>query len=174
MFLQEGFPITGYRRFRNRRYFTTMINCFHRGYPKISVVPEILLPCFLCKNISYNFRRLAMFYLKRLYSKTLDVSMMNRDWPILLQEFWIRWQFVIVNRSQTSLMQMLYFVILMALKHPNQWAVIKLCVKKGIHFFYLGFLSRTFTIHRTAGEGEGVSSTPLFNFCLLLAFLHRS
>ena len=31
-------------------------------------------------------------------------------------------------------------------------------------FFYLGFLSRTFTIHRTAGEGEGYlfySSLPL-------------
>ena len=31
-------------------------------------------------------------------------------------------------------------------------------------FFYLGFLSRTFTIHRTAGEGEGY----LFNFSLPL------
>ena len=33
-----------------------------------------------------------------------------------------------------------------------------------IFFFYLGFLSRTFTIHRTAGEGGGYlfnSSLPL-------------
>ena len=33
-----------------------------------------------------------------------------------------------------------------------------------IFFFYLGFLSRTLTIHRTAGEGEGLffnSSLPL-------------
>ena len=34
----------------------------------------------------------------------------------------------------------------------------------GYFFFYLGFLSRTFTIHRTAGEGGGYlfnSSLPL-------------
>ena len=31
--------------------------------------------------------------------------------------------------------------------------------------FYLGFLSRTFTIHKTPGEGEGY----LFNFSLPLA-----
>ena len=34
-------------------------------------------------------------------------------------------------------------------------------------FFYLGFLSRTFTIHRTAGEGEAISLTPLYHFHLL-------
>ena len=27
--------------------------------------------------------------------------------------------------------------------------------RKKLYFFYLGFLSRTFTIHRTAGEGRG-------------------
>ena len=32
-------------------------------------------------------------------------------------------------------------------------------------FFYLGFLSRTFTIHRTAGKG-GIYLTPLFYFQL--------
>ena len=31
--------------------------------------------------------------------------------------------------------------------------------KKGF-FFYLGFLSRTFTNHRAAGEGEGISLPP--------------
>ena len=31
-------------------------------------------------------------------------------------------------------------------------------------FFYLGFLSRTFTNHRTAGEGEGISLTPHYHF----------
>ena len=31
-------------------------------------------------------------------------------------------------------------------------------------FFYLGFLSRTFTIHRTAGEGGGIYLTPLYHF----------
>ena len=39
-------------------------------------------PVLSCKNISYSFTRLAMVYLKHLYSTTLDVSMMNRDWPI--------------------------------------------------------------------------------------------
>ena len=33
-----------------------------------------------------------------------------------------------------------------------------------IFFFYLGFLSRTFTNHRTAGEGEGISLTPHYHF----------
>ena len=38
------------------------------------------------------------------------------------------------------------------------------------HFlFYLGFLSRTFTNHRTAGEGEGISLTPHYH----LHPLHR-
>ena len=31
-------------------------------------------------------------------------------------------------------------------------------------FFYLSLLSRTFTIHRTAGNGEGISLTPLYHF----------
>ena len=34
-------------------------------------------------------------------------------------------------------------------------------------FFYLGFLSRTFTIHKTAGEGEGICLPPLYHFLLL-------
>ena len=33
-----------------------------------------------------------------------------------------------------------------------------------IFFFYLSFLSQTFTIHRTAGEGEGICLTPLYHF----------
>ena len=36
-------------------------------------------------------------------------------------------------------------------------------------FFNLGFLSRTFTIHKVAQEGEGY----LFNFSLLPPTLHR-
>ena len=60
----------------------TMIQGIHRRYPKISISSEVLLLCWLCKNIIYNFTRLAMFYLQHLCSKTLDVSMMNRDWPI--------------------------------------------------------------------------------------------
>ena len=33
-----------------------------------------------------------------------------------------------------------------------------------IFFFYLGFLSRTFTNHRTAEKGEGISLTPHYHF----------
>ena len=36
-----------------------------------------------------------------------------------------------------------------------------------IYFFYLGFLSRKFTIHRTAGEGESIYLAPLYHFHLL-------
>ena len=59
--------------------FRTMKQFVHRRYPAISIFSEILLLCYLCKSISYNFTRLAMFYLKHLCSKTLDVPMMNRD-----------------------------------------------------------------------------------------------
>ena len=31
-------------------------------------------------------------------------------------------------------------------------------------FFYVSFLSRTFTNHRTAGEGKGISLTPHYHF----------
>ena len=36
-----------------------------------------------------------------------------------------------------------------------------------VFFFYLGFLSRTFTSNRTAGEGEGISVFPHYHFHLL-------
>ena len=31
-------------------------------------------------------------------------------------------------------------------------------------FFYLGFLTRTFTIHRHQGKGEAISLSPLYHF----------
>ena len=34
-------------------------------------------------------------------------------------------------------------------------------------FLYPGFLSQTFTIHRTAGEGEAISLAPLYHFHLI-------
>ena len=40
-------------------------------------------------------------------------------------------------------------------------------IKVFLFFFYLGFLSQTFTIHETAGEGEGIYLTPLYHFHLL-------
>ena len=107
-----------------------MIYCVHRGYSKISILSEIELLCCLCKIISYNFTRLAIFYLKHLYSKAVDVSMMKRDWSMFFQ-FFLRWQFVILNTSQTSFMFMLYLV--RAVKHPSNWAVFKLCVKKELN-----------------------------------------
>lgn len=54
----------------------------------------VLLRCSR-NNISKNFRRLAEFYLKNICS---NVSMMNRDWSIVFQEF------VIMNKSHTSFM----------------------------------------------------------------------
>ena len=39
-----------------------------------------------------------------------------------------------------------------------------LLIEKGIFFVYLGFFSRTFTIHRTAGEGEGIYLATLYYF----------
>ena len=43
------------------------------------------------------------------------------------------------------------FIILLHSKHCLQI----MCLFVFVFFFYLGFLSRTFTIHRTAGEGGG-------------------
>ena len=63
----------------NHGAFRTTKHCVHRRSPRISIFSEILLLCYLCKNIGYNFTRMAMFYLKHLYNKTLCVSMMNRD-----------------------------------------------------------------------------------------------
>ena len=41
-------------------------------------------------------------------------------------------------------------------------------------FFFLGFLSQTFTNHRTAGEGEGIFLTPHYHFHLLYRHLDIS
>ena len=68
-----------------------------------AILKSQLLYC-MCKNISYNFTKLAMFYLTHLCSKALHVPMMNRDWPIVFQDLFVRGQFVIVNKSQISFM----------------------------------------------------------------------
>ena len=51
-------------------------------------------------------------------------------------------------------------------KYANGYAATSLTLLSSVcvFFFFLGFLSRTFTIHRTAGKGEGY----LFNSSLLL------
>ena len=86
LFLPEQFPIfLTYGTLMGRGRvdgFITMMHCAHRRYPKTSTFFEILLLCCPCKNISCSITRLAMFYLKHLYSKTLDVSVTNRDWSI--------------------------------------------------------------------------------------------
>ena len=61
--------------------FRTMTHCVRGGYLIFLISSKILLLCSLCKKISYNFTRLAIFCLKFLYGKTLDVSMMSRNCP---------------------------------------------------------------------------------------------
>ena len=47
----------------------------------------------------------------------------------------------------------------------NQWTNFYMIRASVIFFFCLGFLSRTFTNYRTAGEGEeGISLTPRYHF----------
>ena len=52
-------------------------------------------------------------------------------------------------------------------KYDAQYFIFGTCPHIYIFFFYLGFLSRTFTIHGTAGEGGGYLLTPLYHFHLL-------
>ena len=59
--------------------FRTMINWFHRAYPKISILSEIVMLYCLCKNITNNSRRLSLLYLKHFNSKALEVFTMNWD-----------------------------------------------------------------------------------------------
>ena len=47
--------------------------------------------------------------------------------------------------------------------HFSSWTVIIHLLGKPF-FFYQGFLSRTLTIHRIAGEGRGPSFIPLYHF----------
>ena len=54
-------------------------------------------------------------------------------------------------------------------KYDAQYFIFGTCPHIYIFFFYLGFLSQTFTIHGTAGEGGGY----LFNSSLPLPPLHR-
>ena len=59
-------------------------------------------------------------------------------------------------------------------KYADRYAATSLTLRSSlcVFFFFLGFLSRTFTIHRTAGKGEGYlfNSSPL----LPLASLTRT
>ena len=84
--------------------FRTMRECVNKRYPEFSIFSQNLLLCCLCKNISYNFYELTEVDPSFLYT------------------------------SQTYFIKILNFlVILMAVKHPNQPPVIKLCLKKGIN-----------------------------------------
>ena len=71
LFLPERFPkFLGLKFFWD---FRTMKHCVHRRYPAILIFFffffEILLLCYLCKNISYNFTTLVMksWHRKRLF-----------------------------------------------------------------------------------------------------------
>ena len=78
LFLWEQFP-----KFWGPHYI-------QRVYRKLLILSEIVLLFCLCKNINHSFMRLSIFYLKHLYSKTLDVSIMNIDWLISFQEFFLK------------------------------------------------------------------------------------
>ena len=83
LFLPERFAnFWGFDRWCPQNHET--LCSVHRRYPTILIFSEILLLCYMRKIISYNFTRLAVFYLKLLYSKTLDDAMMNRSWPIFV------------------------------------------------------------------------------------------
>ena len=45
----------------------------------------------------------------------------------------------------------------------SRWGVM-FSFSRSLIFFNLGFLSQTFTIHRTVREGEAISLTPLYHF----------
>ena len=108
-----------------------MMHSIHRGYFKILFLCKVVLLCCLCKNTSYIFTRIGMFYLKQLYSKILDIYMVNREWQVFFRKISIRWQFIILDKLQISLIKMLYFIIiLMTVMHLSQWAVTKLCFIK--------------------------------------------
>ena len=159
LFLQQRFPKLWDL---NRICFLNNDNFVKKGYTKIWILSEIVLLCCFCKNISANSLRLAMLYLKHLYGKSLNVSTMNRDRPIFFQEFFIRWQFVIMKKSRTSFMLVLYFVVILAaVKHPNQETIIKFCVKKKFIEIFL-FPRFMYSIARTCTR----------NF--RSAFLHRT
>ena len=78
LFLPERFS---YFLDLNRRYFLDHEKLCSQRVSYSLFFPEILLLYYLCKKSSYSFMRLAMFYLNHLYSKTLDVSIINWDWP---------------------------------------------------------------------------------------------
>ena len=79
--------------------------------------------------------------------------------------------FIILNHPTDLLLQTAdkytYEKIAILRKYADGYAATSLTLHSSVcvFFFFLGFLSRTFTIHRTAGKGKGY----LFNSSLLVA-----
>ena len=79
LFLPERFPIVlgSHRRcFQNHETFSSQkVSCNLYIYVERKIEGYIcrVLLCFLCKNISHNFTRIAMFYVNHLYVKHLYI-----------------------------------------------------------------------------------------------------
>ena len=96
-FLQQRFPKLWSM---NRICFLNHDNCVKKEYENLD----------FAWNYQYRFHETGYVYLKHLYSKSLNVSVMNRDRPIFFREFFIRCHYEI---SQTSFMLVLYFVVIL-------------------------------------------------------------
>ena len=97
--------------------------CCRVAYVKISVTVSGDWPCFIW-NIS--IARLWVFL------------WWTWVWSIFFQEFFIRWQFVIINKLQTLFMYMLYFVVILTVSKSmsSNWIV----HQKRIHYSLFIFL----------------------------------
>ena len=120
---------------------------------------------FLKKVIHFQnsllFERLACFYV------TISGNFERFQYLTLKQIFW---------KAKTFFKKLVYCFLVESTKIGNasfpyktvmskaNFKIKRMMSTKWTFFFYLGFLSRTFTIHRTAGEGGGYffnSSLPL-------------
>ena len=138
IFLTSGRIEFIFLRERFSKFWGLNMRCIknHEGILQFQFFFLKLYSSVVCVKVSVTASRDWPYFIWNiLYSKTLsvhqDVSMMYRDWSIFFQEFFTRWQFVILNTSQTSFILILFFVIfLTAVKHRNQWLTIRLFVKK--------------------------------------------
>ena len=94
------------------------------------------------------------------YWKTFkfDLACIFRKITCLSAKIWLFLAFGVVSKSTTTLQSFLITT------HPTLLESFDNVSNFFVFFFYLGFLSRTFIIHRTAGEGGGYlynSSLPL-------------
>ena len=85
----------------------------------------------------------------------------------VLQWFFLHWEILIMFLSQSPL---IFCRTQNRIPHSIVWLMAVFVLIRAdlflffVFFFYQGFLSRTLTIHRTAGEGKGPSFIPLYHF----------